>query len=131
MKDAVFAILGLAAALVIMMIVQMISGIMYPPPADLNMRDSVELARWMGTLPIGALLMVLLSYALGALAAGWIIGRFTKTKPMMWAAMVGAILTTFGFANLMSIPHPLWFSIVSTLSYIPMAMLGLKLGLRG
>ena len=34
------------------------------------------------------------------------------------------LLTLAGFANLAAIPHPAWFAFVSTVTYLPCALLG-------
>lgn len=41
--------------------------------------------------------------------------------------VIGSIFTAFGFINLYTIPHPLWFFVASSLSYIPSALLGASL----
>jgi hypothetical protein len=43
---------------------------------------------------------------------------------------VGALLTLAGFANLAAIPHPLWFGVLSTLTYVPCAVLGAAAAVR-
>jgi uncharacterized membrane protein YccC len=43
------------------------------------------------------------------------------------ALFVGGILTALGVMNIVSIPHPLWFAVASTLLYIPCSLLGSRL----
>jgi hypothetical protein len=38
--------------------------------------------------------------------------------------IVGALLTVGGVINLIMLPHPLWFSAASLLTYLPMAWAG-------
>lgn len=43
---------------------------------------------------------------------------------MLVASIVGAAFTLAGFANLASLPHPLWFAVLSTVTYVPAALAG-------
>jgi hypothetical protein len=51
-------------------------------------------------------------------------------RAIVLAAVVGGLLTLAGFANLAAIPHPLWFGVLSTLTYVPCALLGAAIAAR-
>lgn len=38
--------------------------------------------------------------------------------------VVGVLLLAFGIMNLVAIPHPMWFTIVSVLAFLPAAYAG-------
>lgn len=131
MKNFLITLGALFASMLVIMLVQLLSGLVYPPPTGLDFQNEVEVARWANSMPVGAYLMVMLAYVLGSFTGGWIVGRFASQYHIIRAAIIGTLLMLAGFMNLAAIPHPLWFSVLSTISFIPMALLGAKLGLNG
>jgi len=128
-KNFLNTIWALIAAVATIAIVQAVSGMIYPPPPGLDFQNQVEVARWANSMPVGAYLMVMLAYALGSFVGGLVVGRFVTAQQFIRAGIIGAFLMLAGFMNLAAIPHPLWFSVITTILFIPMALLGAKLGL--
>ena len=120
----VAAVTGLAVSVLLIMAVQALSIRLYPPPTGVDFADPEALARLMDQLPIGSLLMVELSYIAGSLGGGIAVSLVMRNREYRLAAIVGALLTAFGFLNLAAIPHPIWFAIVTTITYIPCSLLG-------
>lgn len=123
-RNSLAVVGGLAAGSVVIMLVQALNGVLFPPPPGFDPADPEQLAELMRQIPLGALLMVELSYVLGSLCAGMVVAKVGASRQMLLAFIVAIVLTLGGVANLVMIPHPLWFAIVSTLSYVPMALLG-------
>ncbi len=120
----VAAATGLAVSVLLIMAVQALSIRLYPPPTGVDFADPEALARLMDQLPIGSLLMVELSYIAGSLGGGIAVSLVMRNREYRLAAIVGALLTVAGFANLAAIPHPTWFAVVTTITYIPCSLLG-------
>jgi len=99
---------GLIVVVLIILAVQAVSGALYPAPPDLDFTDREAAAAHVWQLPNGALLIVALSYLLGSLAAG-------------------VVLTLAGFMNLAAIPQSVWFAVLTTVTYVPGAWLGVRL----
>ena len=114
---------GLAAGIVLIMAVQALGLRLYPLPPDTDLADPEALARVVRDAPVGALLMVELSYAAGSLAAGMVVGLLSG-RAYLPAGVIGGLLTVAGLANLAAVPHPAWFAVVSTVTYLPGTMLG-------
>ncbi len=100
------------------------SRALFPPPPGFDFNDPDALAKLLAVIPLGALLVVELSYALAGLAAGVVVGAIARWKPMVIASIVGVLFTMAGFANLASLPHPMWFAVLSTVTYVPAALAG-------
>lgn len=115
---------GLVAGIVLIMAVQALGVRLYPLPPGIDLGDPAAMARVVRDAPLGALLMVELSYAAGSLAAGITVGLLARRQAYLLAGVLGGLLTVAGFANLAAIPHPAWFAVVSTATYIPGALLG-------
>ena len=122
---------GLIVAVLIIMAVQAVSGALYPAPPDLDFTDREAVAAYARQLPIGALLIVALSYLLGSLAAGATVGRLARDRHTWLGVVAGVVLTLAGFMNLAAIPHPVWFAVITTVTYIPSAWLGVRLARGG
>lgn len=65
---------------------------------------------------------VLASYIIGSFLAGFLTAWISRSIDM--TLIVGALLTVGGLINISMLPHPLWFSAASLLTYLPMAWLG-------
>lgn len=120
-RNVLASLAGLLAGGVGITLVEMIGMTIYPPPPDL------EPAELMRQIPLGALLMIELAYALGGLVAGVTATKLGVAKPPRLAVIVAVVLTLGGVTNLVMLPHPLWFAVLSTLTFVPMAMLGARL----
>ena len=118
-------IAGMIAAIIVIMLVQSVSHLMFPLPEGLSAQDKAGLREHFQSLPTTAFLMVILAYALGSLAGGFVSAMVSKVRYMP-ALVIGGLLTLGGIANGMMIPQPLWVTIVSLLTFIPSAYLGAK-----
>jgi hypothetical protein len=126
---SVLAVLGgVVAGYLAIALVQNISSGMYALPEDVTLQDRDALARAMSSLPVAAFLMVLLSYALGSLAGGWIAARNAPRAPLGHAIAVGIILTLQGLLNLTVFRHPTWFIVLNVPEFVLFAWLGGVLG---
>ena len=115
---------GLFGSVVLIMAVQAVGTWLYPPPPGTDFTDPEAVAALMAQIPLGALLMVELSYVVGSLGGGVIARLVSADRAAVQALVVGGLLTLAGFANLAAIPHPLWFAVLSTATYVPCALLG-------
>lgn len=96
----------------------------YVPPVGTNINDTSKMGEWINTLPFAAFLYLLLSYFLGAAIGGWVSNRLSISTHYRPALLVGFGLFVAGLMNLIAIPHPLWFSIASSLIYFAGAWIG-------
>jgi len=129
-KSILAVILGLVVAFALISAVQYISYLVYPLPAGVDLTNPESLKAAMANMPIGALLFVLLSYVLGSLGGGWLASRMAPKSNLVHATIVGAILLIAGIANLMKLPHPVWFWVANLAVYLPAAYFGGKLGAK-
>jgi MFS family permease len=127
---SIFAMAGaLVTAMVIFMLVQGLNSVIFPPPEGTNLRDPEAMRTFVQSLPPLAFLVVLLSYALGSFAAGWIGARYAPRGAMSHALVIGAVLTAVGVMNLLAIPHPVWFAFLNVPEFILFAWLGGKVAM--
>ncbi|MCK6524023.1 hypothetical protein L6R49_21660 [Myxococcota bacterium] len=106
--------------------VQALGHRLYPLPGELDMNDPAALAAVIAQAPVGALLMVELAYAVGCFAAGAVVTRLAPGRGLRLPLIIGGLFTGAGFMNMAAIPHPLWFAVLTTVTYVPMSVLGAK-----
>ena len=120
---------GLLVGSIIVHLVEMLGHSIYPPPEGIDFNDPEKLTELVASMPIGALIMVIVGWGVGALTAGFTSAAISNDKRMMGALITGGIFMLFGLAMLILIPHPMWFSIAGMAVYIPCAYLGGKLAI--
>ena len=116
-RSILAVIVGMLVAFVLIALVQAVGHRIYPPPAGMDPTSIESIKAAMAQIPLAALLFVLLSYATGSVAGGWVAAKFAPVRKMRQAMMVAALLFGAGLMNLMTIPHPTWFAVVSSLIY--------------
>ena len=119
---------GVILAGIVVYAVEAIGHQVYPPPEGLDMKNMEAMKAYVATLPAGALLFVLLAYALGSFAGGWLAAKIARTSQIHLPLTVGGVQLLFGIINIVMIPHPTWFAIASVIVFLPAAYLGGKLG---
>ncbi len=100
---------GIVAAFVVIMLMEQLSTMVYPPPPGIDFKDPAQLKAFMATMPTTALLLVLLGYALGGLAGGAVAAKLSPDLPIRSAGTIAVVLVIGSLMNLRAIPSPLWF----------------------
>lgn len=122
--------LGFVLGIVLIAVMQSLGHFIYPPPEDLDLTNPEALKNLIDSAPVGALLLVVLAYAVGSFGGGWLAARLAQKSHILHGMIVGGLLMTAGIMNLLMIPHPLWFWIVSVAAYFPAAYAGARFGQR-
>jgi len=112
------------------MAVIMLSWSIYPPPDGANMSDPATLNMYVQSLPLPAVLMILVAHAGGALVGGLVAAMIARRSPLLLGAIVGGLFLLGGIVNVMSIPRPLWFAVVDLVLYVPCGIVGASLAAR-
>ena len=100
---------------------------LYPLPLGTDSYDVDSLAKGLKDMPKNFFYLLLLNYIASSFLAGLISSLVAKRDTARPAIVVGIVLTLAGLYNVIYLPHPLWFSIVNLLVYIPLAYLGYML----
>ena len=127
-RNIAAGIVGLIVAAAIVQLVQVLGHSVYPTPDNIDLSDPEQVEVLMTTLPVGAVLFVGASWALGAFA-GTLVGAIIATaKPLIYAIVVGGFVLGAAVIVLIVMPHPWWFSISAPLAIVVGAYLGMSLG---
>lgn len=128
LRDIAAVIAGLAVSIIIIMAVQMVGHTLWPPPEGLDWNDTEVVRTYTSQLPFLALLFPIVSYFLGALAGPFVACRIGTLKPLVFVGIIGIVLLASTIANLIQMPHPIWFSILAVAAVIIGGWLALQLG---
>jgi len=116
---------GLVTGMIIVALVEGAGHALWPPPAGTDLRDPEQLKALLPTLPIGALLAVVVAWALGAFGGGWMAATLARSPRE--ALVVGFLLLCLGVLTMVQIPHPLWMWVAGVAVPLPAAWFGARL----
>jgi len=129
-RSVLAVIAGFVAASAVMILVESINGhVLYPELGAMaaGMTDREAIKALLASAPVGAFLVVLLGWALGSLAGGFIAAWIGRNAPAAHALVLGVLLTLAGIANNIMIPPPAWFWIPTLVVFLPAALAGARL----
>lgn len=99
---------GLLAGGVVVGMVEAMSSLMHPMPADLDRNDVEQVRGWVSTLPISAMFMLLAAWCSGCTVGGWVARRLSVQRSSYAAMIVVTLFTLATVSNLILLPHPSW-----------------------
>ena len=127
-KNIGAGIAGVVIAVALVWLVEMVGHSVYPPPPNLDFADADAMRAYTSRLPIGAFLFVGGAWFIGTLCGTFAACKIGDARPLIFAGIVGGLMLIATAANLMMIPHPLWFSILGIVGIIVAACLGMRFG---
>ncbi|MFP7722737.1 hypothetical protein [Lysobacter sp. A3-1-A15] len=130
MRSTVGVLAGVVIAWLAIVLSQMLSAALHPPPPGTDLADPAALAAFINAAPPVAMACVLAGYAVAALSGGWVAARIARAHPSTAAMVVGAMVLLGVILNYAMIPHPAWMLVGGLLLPLPMAWLGARLATR-
>lgn len=122
MRTVLAVIAGLVSGSIVVSICEWLSHRVYPlPPLDLN--DPVALRAAIATLPLAALILVVVGWTVGTYAGARVGVAVAVTRKARAAWWVGALFLLATAANLSMIPHPTWMAVAGPAGVIAAAWL--------
>lgn len=97
-------VVGSLSAFALVVLIEVVGHMLFPTTGKVSPTMPVE-------MPLAALLSVLVAWTAGTFAGGVIAALIARTRPRVYAGLVGAIILVLTIANLTLIPHPTWFAI--------------------
>jgi hypothetical protein len=83
----------------------------YPPPAGLDAKNAEAMKSYVSQLPVGAFLFVLAAWIAGAFGGAFTAAKIAARRRFALGFIVGLLTLAAGIANLVIIPHPMWFAV--------------------
>ena len=131
LRDIAAVLAGLAVSIAIIMVVQATGHALWPAPDGLDWNDTEVIRTYTSQLPFLALLFPIVSYFLGAFAGPFVACRIGTVKPVVIVGIIGIVLLAFTIANLIQIPHPVWFSVLAVAAVVIGGWLALQFAENG
>lgn len=126
-KQIIAVIVAALAGFVTLGAITFLSSLLYPAPEGLDVNDAEAMRAYVESVPMGGKLIVLTAWIAGAFVAGFTAQKLAPDGKGMTSAMIaGGVLLLAGIMNALTIPHPLWMTILGLLQYIPVARIGAK-----
>lgn len=123
MLRSILAVLaGVVVAWITVSLFEFASMHAFPPPPDIDVRDPQQLAALISQMPMGALVLVLAGWVVGALDGGLVAAWISKRR--VPAIVVGVLVMLGALLMVTMAPHPLWMSIAGVLLPVPAALFG-------
>ncbi len=107
MKTVLATIGGLIIGVLIIMGVESLGHIIFPPPEGVDLKDPEQLKAIMETIPMGAKIAVLMAWGLGVFGGG-VAGVLFSGRKKLPATIIALVLLAFSGITLFMIPHPIW-----------------------
>ena len=129
MGRAILGVLaGLATMFVVIMGIEYVGHMVYPPPPGLNPMVTEDLSAIMAVQPVAAKAFVVVAWVVGAFAGGWVAAKISRSYPRA-AAVIVALMVVLGVVGMiLQLPgHPRWMAALGLLLPIPAALLGARL----
>ena len=131
-RNILAVIAGLVVANVVNMGLIMLGPMVVPPPAGADVSTMEGLNASIHLFEMKHFIFPFLAHALGTLLGALVAALISVNRKLMVALIVGCFSLLGGLAAAWMIPAPLWFEALDILlAYIPMALIGAKLGGAG
>lgn len=127
-RNVLAIIAGLVVGSVVNMGIIMISGSVIPPPEGADVTTMEGLKASMHLFEPKHFIFPFLAHAFGTLAGAIVAALIAATHKMKFALGIGFFFIIGGIINVISLPSPLWFTILDLAgAYIPMGWIGGKI----
>lgn len=124
MKNGIAIVAGFFAAFAVTGAIELISTAAFPPDSPLDWTDRSAMRKHVESLPPIAIIIVLIAHFCGAFTGSLVCTLISSTVRFLPTILYGSLLTVFGIINLVMIPHPIWFTFIDPVTYLPSALFG-------
>lgn len=132
LRNILAVLLGLFVGGTVNMGIITISGSIIPPPEGTDTTTMEGLKAAMELFEMKHFIFPFLAHAIGTLVGALLASLIAASHQLKLALVIGAFFLIGGITMVLSVPSPLWFTIIDLgLAYIPMAWIGWKITRRG
>jgi hypothetical protein len=121
---------GLAAAIVVVFIVDILNSLIFPPPPGIDMNDQEAMRAFAERLPVGAFVILITGWGVASFVGSWIAGRIGRHAPFVHSMVFTGLFLMVGISNLILIPHPIWVWVIGIAAYVGSGFAGARLATR-
>jgi hypothetical protein len=111
-------VIGAFVAIALIAAVEYLSHQVYPPPSGIDIADPAAMKAYADSVPIGALLFIGAAWMIGTFGGGMLATFIAGEAAVTNCAIIGGLVLAGTIMTLISITHPVWFSIASIVAII-------------
>tara|TARA_R110002049_G_scaffold296540_3_gene484714 strand:+ start:1855 stop:2265 length:411 start_codon:yes stop_codon:yes gene_type:complete len=128
LRNILAMVIGLFVGGTVNMGIITISGSIIPPPEGADTTTMEGLKAAMELFEIKHFIFPFLAHAIGTLVGALLASLIAVSHQLKLAMVIGIFFLIGGITMVLSVPSPLWFTIVDLgLAYIPMAWIGWRI----
>ncbi len=109
---------GVFTGVVLLIVLQGLNGVVFPPPADTNPNDPESMRRAMEAMTTPAFVGLIAGYAIATFAGSFVAAKLAGTNPRWRARLVGLAFLVAGIMNFRAIPHPGWVIVACSAAFV-------------
>jgi len=121
-------VVGAFVAIALIATVEYLGHQVYPPASGIDINDMAAMEAYADSMPVGALLFVAAAWMTGAFGGGILATFIAREAAATNCLIVGGLVLAGTIMTLISIPHPLWFSITSLIALSATIFMTSKIG---
>ena len=122
-RSVLGALIGIATAVVTVMLMDFLSHSIYPPPAGIEIVDTEAMNVYLASAPVGALAIVLAGYLMATFDGVFVACLIGRAQPLIYALVIGVLMLAATASNLLMLRHPTWFSVSAIVGIVVSAWL--------
>ena len=122
-------IAGIVATSIAVGLVQQLGHYLYPLPTGTDPNDPEAIKIYVETAPFFAVFFVIISYAAGALAGGFVSTKIANDGKKIYAIIIGILFLMISVYMMITIPSPIWFWVLG-IAVWSLVLVGWKLALN-
>lgn len=115
LRTSLGTLAGLITAFALVAALESAGHLVFPPPEGLDPSDPEAVAAAMASMPVGALVMVVVAWIVAAFVGPLVGGLIARDRPWIAVGVVGTLLFAATVANLAMLPHPVWMAVTGLL----------------
>ena len=117
---AIAGVTGVGSAVLVVAAIELVAHAVYAPSVMPDVSTPEAMAAYVGSMPLGAFLLVLTAYVAGTVVGGFVGIAIARRHAMRFAGLAGGVILLASIANFVAVPHPAWF-VAATLVDVPLA----------
>lgn len=121
---------GVFGGTILLVVLQAVNGLVFPPPAGTDPNDPESMRRAMAAMTVPAYLGLVAAYFIATTAACTVAARVAGTEPRRRARLVGLAFVVAAIMTFREIPHPAWVIAAILVFLVVAAVLGPRLAGR-
>lgn len=125
MRKVLGIVLGIVAAILIILAVEAVSEWLYPISPDLDVDDPAAMAAVIAGMPLPAKSLVAFGWLAGTFGGVWLALRISDWRPAAW--IITLLTIAGGIFNLFQFAHPLWMQVATVVAPLAGGWLAVRL----